>query len=53
MQAQTIQTYLKACSKEELVQMLLGLARTYEMGWGFYDGLEHIFREYFAATDGG
>ena len=25
---------------------------TYEMGWGFYDGLERIFREYFAATDG-
>ncbi len=25
---------------------------TYEMGWGFYDGLEHIFTEYFAARDG-
>jgi hypothetical protein len=25
---------------------------TYEMGWGFYDELERIFKEYFAASDG-
>jgi hypothetical protein len=48
----------KLASTEKLIDEYAPRARrivksTYEMGWGFYDELERIFTEYFAATDGG
>ena len=48
----------KLASTEKLVAEYEPRARrivksTYEMGWGFYDELERIFTENFAATDSG
>ena len=48
----------KLASKEKLIDEYAPRARrivksTYEMGWGFYDELEGIYTEYFAASDSG
>lgn len=46
----------RLASTEDLIAEYVPRARrivksTHEMGWGFYDELERIFTEYFAATD--